>query len=199
MKSLIKKLIICGLVAGVMAPGVYAQTPVPTPSPSPKTFKAEKARAFVGEVKLDSKDGTTLKVSKDGKTYTILTDDKTQFRRRFWGKGTLAEMQVGDMLWVIGKWTDDTHTSVLARLVRDLSLQKRRGTFVGVVQSLTSTGWIMQTVNRGLQTVTISGTTQADVKVGDRVKVQGLWDKTNSTITEVTKVKDFGTPKSETE
>jgi len=161
--------------------------------------------AIIRQGKITAKGTNSLTVEKDGKTYTVNIDDKTQLRRRFWGKATLTEMQVGDTVNVFGKWTDDTHTTILARLVRDVSIQRRFGIFIGTVQSLLSNGFTLQTVHRGIQTVTVSSSTkfvnrreeaitQGDVTVGHRVRVRGLWDKAASTITEVSKVKDFSLP-----
>ncbi len=73
------------------------------------------------------------------------------------------------------------------------------------VTSLTSTGWVMNTVHRGSQTVTISSTTklidrkgatitQTDVKVDNKVRVKGMWDSKANTITAVTNVKDYSLP-----
>lgn len=162
-------------------------------------------RAAIINGTLSGKNGTTLTVTKDGKTYTVLTDDKTQLRRRFWGKATLDEMQTGDTVNVHGKWTDDAKTTIQATLVRDLSIQKRFGVFFGTVTSLTSNGWVMQTIKRGSQTVTVSPSTrfvnrrgevinQSDIAVGHRVRVRGLWDSKANTIGEVTHVKDFSLP-----
>ena len=172
-----------------------------------KKFFDIKARAAIGTGTLTAKSGTTLTVEKDGKSYTVLTDDKTQFRRRFWGKSSLDEMLVGHQVNVIGVWTDDAKTTVQARLVRDLSVQKRFGVFFGVVKSLTANGWVMSTVSekRADQTVTVSVSTkfvnrkeetiaQADVAVGHRVRVKGLWDSAANTVTEVAHVKDFNLP-----
>lgn len=147
----------------------------------------------------------TLTVTKNGKTYSVLVDAKTQLRRRFWGKSTLSEMNIGDSLSVIGKWTDNTQTTIQATSVRNLSVQKRSGVFFGTVSSLSGTGWVMGTIRRGNQTVTVSSTTsfinrsgqtitRADVKVGNRVRVRGLWDSQANTITEVTQVKDYSWP-----
>ncbi len=166
---------------------------------------AKKSKAAIGSGILKSISGTTLTVEKDGKTYTILTDSKTQFRRRFWGKATLDEFGTGDTVAVIGLWTDDTKTTVQARLVRDMSIQKRHGVFFGTVESVSDSGWVMMTVQRGNQTVTVSSTTKfinrrgetiakADVLVGHRVRVRGLWNSTNNTITEISEVKDFALP-----
>lgn len=164
-------------------------------------------RAAVGSGKLTAKTDTKLTIEKDGKTYTVNISDKTQIRRRFWGKATLAEFRIGDTVNVIGLWTDETHTAINATLVRDISIQKRFGVFFGDVKSLNATGWVMSTESekRADQTVTVSSQTKlvnrkeeaivkSDIKIGDRVRVKGLWDKALNTVTEVTHVKDFSLP-----
>jgi len=165
-----------------------------------------RARAAVGAGKVTAIDGTTLTITvKEENTFTIQTNEKTQYRRRFWGKGSFSEIQVGDTVSVVGKWTDDTHTTIMATLIRNLSVQKFMGVFFGTVQSVTDTGWVMKTIGRGDQTVTITSATKltdrkggvitrADVLVGHRVRVRGLWDKKAKTVTEVTAVKDFSIP-----
>ena len=161
----------------------------------------------IGSGRLEAKDGTTLTVSKEGVNYTVLTNDKTKLFRRFGGKSTLDEMQIGDTLNVAGKWSDRSANTIQARTIRDVSIQKRFGTFLGTVQSLTADGWVMTSIERGDQTVTVSADTkivnrrgetisQADVQVGHRVRVKGMWDSANKTITEVTNMKDFSLPTS---
>lgn len=171
-----------------------------------KFANVNKGKSRVGRVTLTAKNGSTLTVKdKDGKTLTVNTDDKTQFRRQFWGKSSLSELSVNDKLDVIGQWTDDAHTIILARLVRDVSINKRFGVFFGTVTTVNGTGWVMNTIGRGTQTVTVSSTTKlvnrreqpitkADVLVGHRVRVKGLWDSINHTITDVEHVKDFAIP-----
>ncbi len=167
----------------------------------------KRGRAAIGSGEVTAKSGTTLTVEKDGKSYTVLTDSQTQFRKRFWGKSSLDEILVGHTVNVIGIWTDDAHTTIQAKVVRDVSLQRRFGVFIGMVQSLTSNGWVMTTLSekRENQTVTISGSTklvnrreqpitQADILVGHRVRVKGMWDRSTNTVTEVIHVKDFSLP-----
>lgn len=170
-----------------------------------KQIRLNRSRAAIGTCILESKSGTTLTCSKDGKTYTIDAAN-AQVRRKFGGKSTLEEMTVGDTLSVVGKWTDEAKTAVQAKIVRDTSIQKRRGTFVGTVKSVTSDGWTMTTVGkREDQKVVVTGTTkyvngkkeaitQADVLVGHRVYVKGVWNTDSNTIAEVTEVKDFSLP-----
>lgn len=169
----------------------------------PALVKRERV-AIIGGT-LSSKDGTTLTVTKDGNTYTVLTDSKTHFRRKFWGKAALEELQLGDTLNIHGKWADEAQTTIQATMVRDLSIQKRFGAFFGTIKSLTSNGWVMETIKRENQTVTVTDDSrlvnrrgqkiaQSDVAVGHRVRVKGLWNSQNNTITEVTHVKDFSLP-----
>lgn len=149
--------------------------------------------------------GTSLTVSKENKSYTVLTDDKTQVRRKFWGKSELAEFSIGDKLNVVGTWTDETQTTIQARLIRNLSIQRRHGVFFGTVTSKTDTGFITDTIRRGNQTVIVDSETEyvnrrqesigfADIAVGHRVRIRGLWDSTLSKITEVSQIKDFSIP-----
>ncbi|HCM38134.1 MAG: hypothetical protein UV61_C0005G0004 [Candidatus Gottesmanbacteria bacterium GW2011_GWB1_43_11] len=161
--------------------------------------------AILKDTELTAIAGATLTVSKDGKTYTINTDADTKFRRKFWGKSDLAEFTVGDKLNVIGKWEDDAKTTVDATLVRNLSIQKRHGVFFGEIKSKTDIGFTLESIKRGMQTVTVSDTTKyinrkgeaisfGDIAVGQRVRVRGLWDSIHATITEVTEIKDFSLP-----
>ncbi len=161
--------------------------------------------ALLRKARLEAVNNTVLIVSQDGKSYTVNTDDKTQLRRRFWGKATLEEMTIGDQLNVIGKWTDEEKTTIQARLIRNLSIQKRYGVFFGEIISLNGNGWVMKSVNRGEQTVTVSTNTRFvnrkqetinrdDLQTGHKVRVRGLWNNQNKTISEVTLVKDFSLP-----
>lgn len=164
-------------------------------------------RAAIGTGTITAKTDTTLTIEKDGKTYTVHIDSHTKLRRRYWGKSDIAEFAVGHVVNVIGLWADEQHTAINAKLIRNISIQKRFGVFFGVVKSLTSDGWVMSTKSgkRADQTVTISASTtfvnrrgdaitQADVHVGHRVRVKGLWDRSQNTVTEVVQVKDFSLP-----
>lgn len=156
---------------------------------------------------ITAKTDTTLTVEKDGTSYTVNVSDSTHLRRRFWGKSTTSEFSVGNIVNVYGAWTDDTQTTINARMIRNLSIQKRFGVFIGEVKSLLSGGWVMTTASekRPDQTVTVSSETkfenrkgetigQADIQIGHKVRVKGLWDNSNNTVTEVVQVKDFSLP-----
>lgn len=140
----------------------------------------------------------------DGKTYLINISDKTKLIREFGGKSSLAEFTDGDKIMVFGKFTDSSKGTIDANIIRNLSIQKRWGAFFGKVTILNSDNFVMTTVERGTQTVYFSSTkfvnrkevsmTYGDVKVGDRVRIKGVWDKTLNKINEVTQVKDFSLP-----
>lgn len=140
----------------------------------------------------------------DGKTYQINVLSTTNLVRAFGGKSSLAEFSVGDKVMIFGKFTDSTDTAINANTIRDLSIQKRWGVFFGQITALNSNNFVMQTVERGVQTVYF-GTSKfvnrkeaainyADLKVGDRVRVKGVWDKTLNQISEVSQIKDFSLP-----
>lgn len=161
--------------------------------------------AILKNAELKSISGNTLVVAQDGKDYTVNVTDKTQLRRKFWGKSELSEFNQGDKLNVIGKWTDEAKTTLEAKLIRNLSLQKRFGVFFGTITAKSDSGFTLDTIKRGIQTVTIDTNTKyfnrkgetisfSDLATGHKVRVRGLWDSQLSKITEVTKVKVFSLP-----
>lgn len=192
-----------------------------TPSPSTRRqeiqgkikdqITAKLKRAAIGSGKLTAISGAVLTVDKDGKSYIVNTGtfDKctTKIVRRFGAKSEISEMSIGDILNIIGYWTDDTKTAVNACVVRDRSIQIRFAVFVGEVKSLTDSGWVMSTVSekRPDQTIVVSDTTKfvdrrnqtitrAAIQAGHKVRVRGLWNNQTNTVTEVQQVKDFSLP-----
>lgn len=168
-----------------------------------ESLRGQKAKIIGGEITAIS--GTTLTVSKDGKTYTVNTDSNTHFQRHYWGKSSLSEFSVGNKVNVRGKFTDDAKTTILARLIRNLSIMKRHGVFHGDVTVKNSDNFVINSKNRGDQTVYFIGSTKfvkrneeamtyVDLQVGHRVRVKGIWDKTLNKITETEQVKDFSLP-----
>lgn len=162
-------------------------------------------RIAFGSGELKTISGNTLTITKEDKTYTVLVDDKTQLRRKFWGKSELSEFSVGDKLNVVGVWEDEQKTTIRAKFIRNISIQKRHGVFIGVVKNKTASGFTLETTARGEQVVTVGSDTEyvnrkmikinlSDIIDGHRVKVRGLWDSNLSTITEVSQIKDFSLP-----
>ena len=139
----------------------------------------------------------------DGKFQINITDN-TKVLRKFGGKSSLSEFSVGDEVVVFGKFTDDTKLIIDAKIVRNNSIQKRRGAFFGKVTIKNTDNFVMETAERGTQTVYFGSakfvqrneTVMAyiDLKIGDRVRVKGIWDKTLNKISEVDQIKDFSIP-----
>lgn len=113
-------------------------------------------------------------------------------------------MHVGDIVTARGTWQEAEKVILETRVLRDLSLQKRNGTFWGKVKSLEATGksFVLDTNKRGDQTVFVTDSTEifdrrqrvlgfADLAVGHRVRVTGVWDSTQKTIEEVKSIKDW--------
>ena len=215
----IKKILV-GMIT-VMTLGVELALPVAaqsaTPTPTKETRReirqdlkavrqANKGKFthFINAV-VTANSGTSLTVSYNGKSITVNTTSNTQLRRHFWGSSTLSEISVNDKVNVWGVWADDAQTTITASLIRDVSIMKRREVFFGTVSSLNSSGFVLASMNRGNQTVTVSSSTKyinrkgaaitfADVKTGDRVRINGMWDNVNNTVTEISQVKDFSNP-----
>lgn len=151
-----------------------------------------------GKLKVGNLTGTVSAVSTntltvDGKVVTV--SSLTKFIRRFGGSSSLAEVSVGDKVSVIGN----------AKVIRNWSVQKRKGAFVGTIQAMTATGFTLQSLNRGVQVVTINALTRyvdrkeqvinfSNLAVGHKIRVKGLWDNKLNIITEVSQVKDYSRP-----
>lgn len=141
--------------------------------------------------------------SEDG-IFQVNITDKTKILRKFGGKSTFSELSVGSEVMVFGKFTDDTKSIIDAKTIKNNSIQKRFGAFFGKVTVKNSDNFVMETLERGVQTVYFGTAKLVDrketsitinnIKVGDRVRVKAVWDKTLSKITEVVQVKDFSIP-----
>jgi hypothetical protein len=146
----------------------------------------------------------SFSINGDDGTFQINITDKTQILRKFGGKSNLSEYSVGDEVMVIGKFTDDTKTAIDAKVIRNLSIQKRRGAFFGTVLTKETNSFTMQTLKLGVQTIYFDSAkfikrneetmTYADLKLGHRVRIKGVWDKTLNEIREVNQIKDFSIP-----
>ncbi|MGA3291532.1 MAG: hypothetical protein ABSC49_00060 [Candidatus Microgenomates bacterium] len=167
-------------------------------------FMFTNKRGEMDNVKVTAKDATSITIDNGGTSVKVDVASNTHFRRKFWGGSDINEISIGDSVDIIGRWTSEDKTEIKAVLIRDLSIQKRQGVFFGTVKSMTDTGFVMTTIQRGTETVDITGAklidrkgqaiTSSDIQVGDIIRVRGLWDSTNFTITEVAEVKDFSLP-----
>ena len=168
-----------------------------------QNFKSQVAKLVGAEITAVAENSLT--VTKEGKTYSINTDSNTHIQRHYWGKSSLSEFSVGNQVNVHGKFTDDAKTTILAKLIRNLSIMKRHGVFFGDVKTKNTDNFVITSKQRGDQTVYFTGTTKfekrneeamtyADLQTGHKVRVKGLWDKSLNKITEVVEVKDFSLP-----
>lgn len=233
MKKILLSILLAICTLGIFPITVSAQTSTPTPNlrkainqeikqkreefkETIKELKQERKEATKSGVKIGkaakiiggkitSVDTSTLTVSKDEKSYTVNISSNTKLRRHFWGKSELSEMSVDNIVNVCGKWTDDTQTAIDAKLIRNMSIMKRHGVFLGKVKSKADTSFVIESLNREDQTVIFASSTKfidrkektitfSDIKIGDKVRVKGLWDKSLSKITEVSIIKDFSIP-----
>lgn len=153
---------------------------------------------------VDSRSDTVI-ATKNGTEYTIDALSAT-VRRRYGAKAELSEMMEGDYIWV---WGTQSGTSITARKIKDMSIQKWKGTFTGTIISLSSSlqpltksankltlagaDWlIMRTKHRGLQEVLVYDTTQikyrkqtmsfSDLTVGSQIVAKGIWNRTHSIV-----------------
>jgi len=170
--------------------------------------KLMKSRVFLNDATITAVSENSLTVTSEGQTYTVNLRSDTKVRRHYYGKSELSEFQVGQHVNVWGTFTDETRTTISAAFVRNLSIMKRHGVFIGIVKAISDNMLTLDTIARGVQKVTVDantifvnrkmeGISQSDVEVGHRIRVKGMWDKTNSTVTEVKQVKDFTLPQVE--
>ncbi|KKP67710.1 MAG: hypothetical protein UR68_C0028G0034 [Candidatus Roizmanbacteria bacterium GW2011_GWA2_35_19] len=154
--------------------------------------------------KITAIETSAITVNNEDGDFKVNVTEKTKLVRRFGGKSELSEFSVGDEVNVIGKYTDDSKSTIDAILIRNKSVQKRWGAFIGEVTALNTDNFVMKTVNRGEQTVYFAGAefvnreekaiVYSDIKVGERVRVKGMWDRELNKLTEVDQVKNFSNP-----
>lgn len=194
-KQLLQFIILSTLFFGLPTQ-TFAQSITPVVKKTVKNFPAHITDAKITEI-----NDTSLSISKGNKTYSVTLLPTTKLRRHYWGKSTTKEMSVGDSVNVWGKFIDSAETTIDGRIVRDTSIMKRHGVFVGTIKSKDTSTFVLTSKVRGDQTVVIDANTKvtdkknetitlSDVKVDDRVRVDGIWDKTLSKITQAD-VKDY--------
>ena len=151
--------------------------------------------------------GTDLiKVSVFGYNYSVDIKN-SKLVRHYWGTSEIDEFSSGDIVNVFGYLDENDNYLVHAQTVRNVSIQKVHNTFKGVIENIdtTSSSFVLKTEERGNQTVVVSSETKivksqkvvcvkapcpareivgsfADLKVGGKVIVRGIWDKALSKI-----------------
>ncbi len=148
-------------------------------------------KTVLREATVASISGTALTVSKDGQNYEIDTNG-AKIKRKYNARASFGEIRAGDVLTIKGRYT--TEFQIRAREIKDLSIQRWKGTFVGTVSSIDSANnkFVLASNKRGSQTVEVSSNTKfvyrktdktfADLKVGDEVTLKGTWNSTSSII-----------------
>ncbi len=185
-------------------PRTAVATAAATPGVSPVYQRTQRnVNLAIGTVRGTISALGTNTVTANGKTINIALT--THLVRRFGAKSFLTEFSVGDEVVALGRWSDQTQTVLTARVIRNLSIQKRHGHFVGSIASLTTSTIILDTVHRGSLTVTLSPTaklvdrtgktiTAAQLAAGQKISVWGTFDNKLMTVNPVTKVRDLSLP-----
>lgn len=142
--------------------------------------------------KVTAINGTSLSLLAKKGTYTV-DISSAKLVRRFGAKMLASEIQVNDELFVNGTTSSSTSTSITAKMVRNNSLQARKGTFEGTVSGLTPNSFVLSTKNRKDQTILLTASTTfskegktaalSDLINGSRVVVHGVWDRANANVT----------------
>jgi hypothetical protein len=150
--------------------------------------------------------GTVLTVSKNKINYKVNISDKTQLLRRFGGLSKLSEFSVGDRLNIVGNWVAGSNTEINATYIRNMSISKKNGVFNGKVTAKTTDSLTIEINKKKKQTVEVTTSAAyknrdggtivfADIQIGDRVAVRGVWDSKLKKIIEVSLIRDLTIPK----
>jgi hypothetical protein len=128
--------------------------------------------------------------------WTVRTDTDTKFVRKHGGASVVSELSVGDFMSFSGAFdTTATTPTVNASLIKDWSIQKLDQVLTGEVKSV-NTGalsFVLNTEKKGdvsvltnTSTTFTNGTTTgnlANVVVGVKAKVRGVWNSTTNILT----------------
>jgi hypothetical protein len=181
-----KKIIILSTLLAFIALPVLAQSNTTT-TPGKMIGRTVIIRGELTEIA-----ETALQVKKNSTIYQVILTEKTKFVRKFGGKSKLSEFTVGDTVQVTGKKIAEN--TIEAQIVRDISIQKRRATFEGKVVSIDSTAksFVLRPNARPEQTVFVDEATKiikngqkitfAEIMVGGKVNVSGIWNTKNNTL-----------------
>jgi hypothetical protein len=131
-----------------------------------------------------------------GGPWTIDVGSSTQVIEHYGHPALLSDFQVGDYVRVDGSVASDTPWTVVASVVRDVTLQYALGTFHGTINAVSGNSFTFQSVERGLIMVNVASTTSIDVNgisstmsaLTDNMTgmVFGNWDRANTNLTAVT-------------
>ena len=146
--------------------------------------------------------GTTtnnlIKVKVFGQDYKVQIATDTNVVRQYWGKSAidLSEFSVGDIIKVYGTLDTADYFLVHAKIVRNVSIQKLHAVFTGNILNIaSSTGsFTIEAKRNGTSSLLVNTDSNtkiyqgknlksfSNLKVGTKVMVRGIWDKTLSKI-----------------
>lgn len=187
-----KKFYLLLLAVFVVAPLAYA-------SADYTALKAGGNRWLLNKAVVKSIDTTakTITVTRNSTDY-VVDYSGARLIRKYNATANVSEILVGDYVKVFGKITG---TNVVAKKVKDLSIQRFNGKFNGTIKSIDTINqtFVLQTNRRGDQTVEVLATTKirykgavksfSDLAVGNWVIIKGTWNSTHKLAYNVTSVK----------
>lgn len=182
MKQMLKRSLISLVMAGLLLPAM-AQADSTTTEGTLMALSGTTAPA-------------TMTIQSGVTTYTVNVAADTKLVRKYNGESSLEEFAVGDMVAVKGEVTG---TTIVATRIRNLTIQRRGGLFNGTIVSLNATDktFVLDPTDHAYrrlanQTVTTTAASKfyigekaaafSDLAVGMKVKVIGLWRKTQNTV-----------------
>lgn len=198
-------------VAAVASAQVASTTPTGVPPPSTVSSPAavgstlemhinNDGSVLVRGAKITSINGTTVHATQTWGSYSVnwvvQTSPSTQLLRRYGGASSLSEFVVGDYISFSGTIDpSQSQGTVIAKVVKDFSVQKVNATFSGSVSSVStsSTSFMLQSKSRGMVNVVLSPsttikkgsatTTFLDIAVGATIsRASGVWDNLTNTL-----------------
>ncbi len=188
---------------GMAAMFAFAQTPPPDPGKPVKLHMEVKdnGRVLVRGAKVTSVATSTINAATTWEggasiPWVITTDGSTEYVRRHGGNGSLSEFAVGHTISFSGWLVPAASLTVRADVVKNWSIEKEKINPFGVIQSIDSPAksFIVKTDEEKLGTLTVltsdataffkgkATTTFAALKVGDRVRARGVWDRVANTL-----------------
>lgn len=157
-----------------------------------KETKAVKKIEHVVTGKVTAVNGTNFTLLAKKATYNV-DASSAKFFRRFGATSTLSDIQINDEVMVNGTVSSSTSTLITAKIIRNLSLQAKNGSFEGTVSNLTPNGFTLSAKNRKDQVIILTTSTTfvqenktvsiANLINGSHVVVSGVWDRPNSNVT----------------
>ncbi|MFZ5391001.1 MAG: hypothetical protein ACOZAJ_01875 [Patescibacteria group bacterium] len=156
---------------------------------------------FLPKAEVIGLDEGSIQVLNDDLLYTVKLGGVFGIYSRWWSQLSSQELATGNVLQIFGRQVNGE--MIEAKLVRNVSLQKRLMALLGVVVKVSESDKTiyLESKMHGLVEVIMSPetliidpkktTNLKDIKPGQRLVAKGLWDKANNRLTEVAKIVVF--------